>query len=164
MQKRMRNCWKPLWLQIVLETKCKAICWRTKSGSWCWTWSKAPADRFKGEVRTINDRNICKRRSCMKNNGKSPTFKFVSGEERRLSEVQRVSRAGASLAPAPRTRQRIPPGSENDWKSRHPELSELESVELELGGCCSDLDKQVSDEQRGDMLDSEGTIWDPISS
>ena len=28
----------------------------------------------------------------MKNNGKSPTFKFVSGEERRPSEVQRVSR------------------------------------------------------------------------
>ena len=47
---------------------------------------------LKGEVRTINDRNICERRSCMKNNGKSPTFKFVSGEERRPSEVQRVSR------------------------------------------------------------------------
>ena len=45
----------------------------------------------KGEVRTINDRNVCERRSCMKNNGKSPTFKFVSGEERRPSEVQRVS-------------------------------------------------------------------------
>ena len=45
-----------------------------------------------GEVRTINDRNICERRSCMKNNGKSPTFKFVSGEERRSSEVQRASR------------------------------------------------------------------------
>ena len=48
--------------------------------------------QLKGEVRTINDRNICERRSCMKNNGKSPTFKFVSGEERRPSEVQRVSR------------------------------------------------------------------------
>ena len=47
---------------------------------------------IKGEVRTINDRNICERRSYMKNNGKSPTFKFVSGEERRPSEVQRVSR------------------------------------------------------------------------
>ena len=32
----------------------------------------------------------------MKNNGKSPTFKFVSGEERRPSEIQRVSRG---LAP-----------------------------------------------------------------
>ena len=31
------------------------------------------------------------KRSCMKTNGKSPTFKFVPGEERRLSEVQRVS-------------------------------------------------------------------------
>ena len=48
--------------------------------------------RLKGEVRTINDRNICERRNCMKNNGKSPTFKFVSGEERRPSEVQLVSR------------------------------------------------------------------------
>ena len=47
--------------------------------------------QVKGEVRTVNDRNICERRSCMKNNGKSPTFKFVSGEERRPSEVQRVS-------------------------------------------------------------------------
>ena len=46
---------------------------------------------LKGEVRTINDRNICERRSCMKNNGKSPPFQFVSGEERRRSEVQRVS-------------------------------------------------------------------------
>ena len=46
----------------------------------------------KGEVRTINDRNICEIKSCMKNNGKSPTFKFVSGEERRPSEVQGVSR------------------------------------------------------------------------
>ena len=44
------------------------------------------------EVRTINDRNICGRRSWMKNNSKSPTFKFVSGEERRPSEVRRVSR------------------------------------------------------------------------
>ena len=47
---------------------------------------------FKGEVCTIKDRNICERRSCMKNSDKSPTFKFVSGEERRPSEVQRVSR------------------------------------------------------------------------
>ena len=44
------------------------------------------------EDRTINDRNICERKSCTKNNGKSPTFKFVSGEERRPSEIQRVSR------------------------------------------------------------------------
>ena len=52
--------------------------------------------------------------------------------------------AGASLAP--RTRQRISFGSENDWKFMAPELSELESVKLELGNCCFDLDKQVSDE------------------
>ena len=70
---------------------------------------------FKGEVRTINDRNICGR-SCMKNKGKSPSFKFVSGAERRSSEVQRVSRGWRPLTP--RTRQRIPLGSENDWKFR----------------------------------------------
>ena len=50
--------------------------------------------------------------------------------------------AGASLAP--RTRQRISLGSDDDWQA--PELSEVESVELELGSCCSDLDKQLSDE------------------
>ena len=65
---------------------------------------------------------------------------------------------GASLAP--RTRQRIPLGSENVWKFRRrpAELSELESVELDLGSCCSNLDKQVSDEERGDMSNSEGTV------
>ena len=98
----------------------------------------------KGEVRTINDRNICERRSCMKNNGTSPTFKFVSGEERRPSEVQRVSRGwhlpGATHSSADLTWIR-------KWlEIQAPELSELESVELELGCCCSDLDKQVSDE------------------
>ena len=92
----------------------------------------------------------------MKNNGKSPTFKFVSGEERRLSEVQRVSR-GWSLP----WRHALVSGSHLDPKmtgNSGLELSELDSVELELGSCCSDLDKQVSDEQRGDMSDSEGTI------
>ena len=55
--------------------------------------------------------------------------------------------AGASLAP--RTRQRISLGSENDWKFR---LRSSQSwncgVDLELGCCCSDLpvDKQVLDE------------------
>ena len=90
----------------------------------------------KGEVCTINDRNICERRSCMKNNGKSPTFKFVSGEERRPSEVQLVSwdHSSADLTWI------------RKWlEIQAPELSELESVELELGSCCSDLDKQVSD-------------------
>ena len=92
----------------------------------------------------------------MKNNGKSPTFKFVSGEERRLSEVQRVSRGwrlpGATHSSAD------PTWIRKCLEIQAPELSELESVELELGSCCSDLDKQVSDEQRGDMSDSEGTI------
>ena len=80
----------------------------------------------------------------MKNNGKSPTFKFVSGEERRPSEVQWVSRnwrlPGATHSSADLTW---------IWKwleIQAPELSELEGVELELGSCCSDLDKQVSDE------------------
>ena len=99
---------------------------------------------LKGEVRTINDGNICERRRCMKNNGKSPTFKFVSGEERRPSEVQRVSRGwrlpGATHSSADLTwiRKRL--------EIQAPELSELVSVEPELGSCCSDLDKQVSDE------------------
>ena len=99
---------------------------------------------LKGEVRTINDRNICERRSCMKNNGKSHTFKFVSGEERRPSEVQRVSWAwrlpGATHSSADLT-------SIRKWlEIQAPELSELESVQIELGSCCSDLDKQVSEE------------------
>ena len=99
---------------------------------------------IKVEVRTINDRNICERRSCMKNNGTSPTFKFVSGEERRPSEVQGVSWGwrllGATHSSADLTWIR-------KWlEILAPELSELESVELELGSCCSDLDKQVSDE------------------
>ena len=86
---------------------------------------------IKGEVRTINDRNICEKRSCMKNNGKSPTFKFVSGDERRPSEVQRVSRGwrlpGATHSSADLT-------SIRKWlEIQAPELSELEIVELELG-------------------------------
>ena len=98
--------------------------------------------KVKREVRTINDRNICER-SCMKNNGKSPTSKFVSGEERRPSEVQRISRGwrlpGATHSSADLTwiRKRL--------KIQASELSELESVELDLGSSCSDLDKQVSD-------------------
>ena len=92
----------------------------------------------------------------MKNNGKSPTFKFVSGEERRLSEVQRVSR-GWRLPGA--THSSADPTWIRKWlEIQAPELSELEGVELELGSCFSDLDKQVSDEQRGGMSDSEGTI------
>ena len=86
---------------------------------------------LKGEVRAINDRNICERRSCMKNNGKSPTFKFVSGEERRSSEVQRVSRRWRPLTP--RTRQRIPLGSENDWKFRLRSCQSWKASSLSLG-------------------------------
>ena len=67
----------------------------------------------------------------MKNNGKSPTFKFVSGEERGPSEVQRVSRGwrlrGATHSSADLTWIR-------KWlEIQAPEPSELESVELELG-------------------------------
>ena len=81
---------------------------------------------------------------CMKNNGKSPTFKFVSGEENRPSEVQRVSRGwrlpGATHSSADLTWIR-------KWlEIQAPERSQLESVDLELGCCCSDFDKQVSDE------------------
>ena len=99
---------------------------------------------LKGEVRTINDRNICERRSRMKNNGESPTFKFVSGEERQPSEVQRVSQdwrlPGATHSSADPTWIR-------KWlKIQAPELSELESFERDLRSCCSDLHKQVSGE------------------
>ena len=109
-----------------------------------WSPQHPQTPKFKGEVRTINDRNMCERRCCMKNNGKSPTFKFVSGEERRPSEVQRVCRGwhlpGATHSSADLTWIR-------KWlEIQAPELSELESVELELRCCCSDLDKQVSDE------------------
>ena len=41
--------------------------------------------RFSRSVQQTDD--YVKRRRCMKKNGKSPTFKFVSGEERRQSEV-----------------------------------------------------------------------------
>ena len=102
---------------------------------------------FKGdhgpEVRTTNDRNICERRSCMKNNGKSPTFKFVSGEERRPSEVQRISR-GWRLPGA--THSSADPTWIRKWLGlQAPELPELKSVEIELGSCCFDLDNKVSD-------------------
>ena len=46
---------------------------------------KIISEQLKGKFAPY--RNICERRSCMKNNGESPTFKFVSGEERRPSEV-----------------------------------------------------------------------------
>ena len=69
--------------------------------------------RVKGEVRTINDRNICERRSCMKNNGKSPTFIFLGRRDAARRKFRESLGAGASLAP--RTRQRISLGSENDW-------------------------------------------------
>ena len=99
---------------------------------------------LEGEVRTINDRNICERRSCMKNNGKRPAFKFVSLEERRPSEVLRDYRGWrlpcATHSSADLTKIR-------KWlEIQAPELSELESVECELVSCRSDLDKQVSDE------------------
>ena len=103
-------------------------------------WNQA----VKGEVRTINDRNICERRSCMKNNGKSPAFKIVSGEESRPSEVQRVSR-GWRLPGA--THSSADPTWIRKWLGiQAPELSELKSVEIELGSCCFDLDNKVSDE------------------
>ena len=115
-----------------------------RCSAWSFNSSLMGRELIRGEVRTINDRNICERRSCMKNDDKSPTFKFVSGEERRPSEVQRVSRSW-----------RLPGATHSSvdlawirkWQEiQAPEMSELESVELELGNCCSDLDKHVSDE------------------
>ena len=66
----------------------------------------------------------------MKNNGKSPTFKFVSGEERRPSEVQSLG-AGASLVP--HTRQRISLGSESDWKFGLRSCQSWKASSLSLG-------------------------------
>ena len=65
-------------------------------------------------------------------------------EERRPSEVQQVSRRwrlpGATHSSADPTWIR-------KWLGiQAPELSELESFEIELGSCCFDLDNKVSDE------------------
>ena len=111
---------KQIWLIISL--------WMNKNSIVRFSSSLEQDIRLKGEVRAINDRNICERKSCMKKNGKSPTFKFVSGEERRSSEVQRVSRGWRPLTS--RTRQRIPLGSENDWKFR---LQSWKASSLSLG-------------------------------
>ena len=125
---RKKNC------VFMGNEKCLWTPWLISDDSW-------RENVFKGEVRTINDRKKSVRRSCMKNNGKSPTFKFVSGEEGRPSEVQRIS-PGWRLPSADLTWIDI-----RKWlEIQAPELSEVESVELELGSCCSDLDKQVSDE------------------
>ena len=113
---------------------------------------------LKGEVRTINDRNIGERRSCMKSNGKSPTFKFVSGEERRASEVQRVSQGWRPLAP--RTRQRIPLGSDmtgnSGWGAARAGKRRAWAWEL--------LFRLRKTSIGWDMSGSEETIWDPILS
>ena len=120
-----------------MNKQCSILCdrhWVEPSQSINYRWVN-----LKGEVRTINDRNICERRSCMKNNVLSPPFKFVSGEKRRPSEVQRISRGwrlpGATHSSANLTWIR------NWLEIQAPELSELESVELELGCCCSDLQR-----------------------
>ena len=72
----------------------------------------------KGEVPAINDRNIillCERRICIKNNYKKFQIRFWRGEgaRRKFSES-----LGAGVSLAPRTRQRISLGSENDCKFR----------------------------------------------
>ena len=67
--------------------------------------------------------------------------------ERRDARQKFSESVGAGASLAPRTRQRVSLGSENGLEIQAPELSELESVELELGSCCSDFDKQVWDER-----------------
>ena len=61
--------------------------------------------------------------------------------ERRDAHRKFSESLGAGTSLAPRTRQRISLGSENDWKFRLRSFSELESLERELGSCCSDFDK-----------------------
>ena len=89
------------------------------------------SQRFKGEVRTINDRNMCERRSCMKNNGKSPTSNsFLERRDARRKFSESLG-TGASLAP--HTRQRISLGSENDWKFRLRRCQSWKASSLSLG-------------------------------
>ena len=57
---------------------------------------------------------LCERRSCMKNNGKSPTFNSFLERRDSRRKLSESLRAGASLAPC--LCQRISLGSVNDWK------------------------------------------------
>ena len=76
----------------------------------------------------------------MKNNGKSPTFQFVSGETT-------VGNSASLSGLAPPWRHALVSGSHVDPKMKKaPELSERESVEIELGSRCFDLGNGVSDE------------------
>ena len=65
-------------------------------------------------------------------------------------ETRPVGSSASLLELAPPWRHALVSGSHLDPKmtgnSGSGALSRLESVELELGSCCSDLDKQVSDE------------------
>ena len=98
----------------------------------------------------------------MKNNGKSPTFKFVSGEERRPSEVQLVSRGwrlpGATHSSADLT-----------WIRKYPKMTGNSGSGAVRAGKRRAWAWKLLFRLRltsigWDMSDSEETIWDPISS
>ena len=96
----------------------------------------------------------------MKNNGKSPTFKFVSGEERRPSEVQRLSRGW-----------RLPGATHSSadltwiWKWLKIQAPELSDWARKRRAWAWELLFRLRQTSIGwDTSDSEETIWDPISS
>ena len=95
----------------------------------------------------------------MKNNGKSPIFKFVSGEERRPSEVQRVS---PGLAPP--WRHALVSGSHLDPKMTGNSGSWAVRAEKRRNWAWELLFRLRCQSIGWDMSDSEETIWDPISS
>ena len=113
---------------------------------------------LKGEVRTINDGNICKRRRCMKNNGKSPTFKLVSGEETPVG-------SSASLSGlAPPWRHALVSGSHLDPKMTGNSGSGAVRAGKRRAWAWKLLFRLRLTSIGWDMPDSEETIWDPISS
>ena len=85
----------------------------------------------KGEVRTINDRNICEIKSCMKKIAKVPLSN--SFLERRDARRKFSESLGVGASRAPRTRQRISLGSENDWKLRLRGCQSWKASSLSLG-------------------------------
>ena len=96
--------------------------------------ARGPRGPFiKGEVRTINDRNICERRIevAWRTMVKVPISNSFLERRDARRKVSESLGAGASLAP--RTRQRISLGSENDWKLRLRSCQSWKASSLSLG-------------------------------
>ena len=99
------------------------------------------AEAVKGEVRTINNRNICERRSYRTMVKVPLSNSFLERRDARRKFSQSLV-AGASLAP--RIRQRISLGSENHWKFRLRSCQSRKASSLSLGVVVP-TDKQLSD-------------------